>query len=139
MANIISNVIIAVIASVLAIIIFQGIQYAFFNESLRDISTGNYTWKSLTINVQNITNDYVLVFIQRDDQTCNLKERDSCYSGCHRITLVDIKQSVVDVDIVDDILCEIQRSAYDFGQGVFTYGGKGKETVENVTKEWIKQ
>lgn len=138
MGNIITNVIIAVFASVVAVILFQGLQYAFFSEVIEDVTSGNYTQKGITISVMNITSDHVKIYIPRDDQTRDLKERESVYSGCYRITLVDIRGSTADIDVVDDIICEVQRSAYDFGQYVIEYGTKGKKKVENVTSQWIK-
>lgn len=129
--GVISNVIIAVFASVIAVLVFQGVQYAFFSEVIKDIAPGNYTEKGITISIMNITSDHATIYIPRDKQTCFLRERESCYSGCHRITVVDIKGSIVDIDVVDDILCEVQRSAYDFGKGLIYWGQKGKEKVTN--------
>jgi len=131
--GLISNVIIAVFASIIAVLIFQGVQYAFFSEVIKDVIPGNYTEKGITISITNITSEYATIYISRDKQTCSLRERESCYSGCHRITVVDIKDSVVDMDVVDDILCEVQRSAYDFGKGLIYWGQKGKEKVTNFT------
>ena len=135
--GVVSNVIIAVFASVVAVLLFQGLQYAFFSEVLKDIGIGNYTEKRITISVMNITSDRATIYISRDKQTCSLRERESCYSGCHRITVVDIKDSVVDIDVVDDILCEVQRSAYDFGKGLIYWGQRGKEKVSNFTGKSI--
>ena len=131
--GVVSNVIIAIFASVVAVLLFQGIQYAFFSEVMKNVGIGNYTEKRITISIMNITSDHATIYIPRDKQTCSLKERESCYSGCHRITVVDIKDSVVDIDVVDDILCEVQRSAYDFGKSLIYWGQKGKEKVSNFT------
>jgi len=131
--GVISNVIIAVFASVVAVLVFQGVQYAFFSELIENVGIGNYTEKKITISIINITSDRATIYIPRDKQSCSLRERESCYSGCHRITVVDIKDSVVDIDVVDDILCEVQRSAYDFGKSLIYWVQKGKEKVTNST------
>jgi len=131
--GVVSNVIIAVFASVVAVLVFQGVQYAFLSEVMENVGIGNYTEKRITISIINITSNRATVFIPKDKQTCSLRERESCYSGCHRITVVDIKDSVVDIDVVDDILCEVQRSAYDFGKSLIYWGQKGKEKVSNFT------
>lgn len=136
--GVVTNVIIAVFASIIAVVIFQGLQYAFFSQVIKDVTSGNYTHREITIGIMNVTSDYVKIYIPRDDQTRDLKERESVYSGCYRITLVDIRGSSADIDIVDDIICEIQRSAYDFGRYVIEYGTRGKEKIENVTSQWIK-
>jgi len=138
MSNIISNVVIAVFASLVAVIIFQGIQYAFFSEILEDVGFGNYTQKGITIEITNITNDFVTIYIPRDEQVCLLRERESCYSGCHRISVVDIKGGKVDIDVVDDILCEVQRSAYEGGRALMNYLQKGKEGMTNILKNLRK-
>ena len=129
--GVVSNIIIAVFASVVAVLLFQVVQYAFFSEVIKNIAPGNYTEKGITVSIMNITGEKATIYIPRDKQICSLKERESCYSGCHRITVVDIKGSVVDIDVVDDILCEVQRSAYDFGKGLIYWGQKGKEKVTN--------
>lgn len=133
--GVISNVIIAVFASVIAVLIFQGVQYAFFSEVIKDVVPGNYTEKGITISITNVTSDRATIYIPKDKQACSLRERESCYSGCHRITVVDIKDSVVDIDVVDDILCEVQRSAYDFGKSLIYWVGEGKERVTNFTSK----
>jgi len=113
-----SSVIIAVIASVSAILIFQGIQSALFSEVLRETGLGNHTSKYASIRVYNITNEYVSLSIEGDEQVCKLKERESCYSRCLRVTVADIRSDSADIDIVDEITCEVGRFAGNIGTGI---------------------
>ena len=137
MANVISSVIIAVIASVLAIIVFQGLQYAYFSDVMKDIGLGNYTTKFVSIKIQNVTYEHVSLTIN-GEKCPNLKEGEQCKSGCVVLTIFDIKNDVVDIDITDDIICEIQRKAFNFGKSTIEYGQKGGEKIKNVTSEWVK-
>lgn len=137
MANIVSNVIIAVIASIAAIVIFQGLQYAYFSDILKDAGLGNYTTKFLTIQIRNVTYEHVSLTVN-GEKCPDLKEGDICKSGCHVVTIFDIKNDVVDIDIIDDIVCEIRTRAFNVGQLSVKYGESGKEKLENVTSEWIK-
>ncbi len=137
MANVVSNVIIAVVASILAIIIFQGLQYAYFSDVMKDIGLGNYTTKFVSIQIQNVTYEYVSLTIN-GEKCPNLKEGEQCKSGCVVLTIFDIKNNVVDIDITNDIICEIQRKAFNFGKSTVEYGQKGGEKIKNVTSEWIK-
>lgn len=137
MANVISNVIIAVVASVLAIIIFQGLQYAYFSEVMKDIGLGNYTTKFVSVKIQNVTYEHVTLTIN-GEKCPNLKEGEYCKSGCIMLKIFDIKNDVVDIDITDDIICEIQRKAFNFGKSTVEYAQKGGEKIQNVTSEWIK-
>ena len=137
MANVITNVIIAVVASVLAVIIFQGLQYAYFSDVIKDVGLGNYTTKFVSIQIQNITYEHVSLTIN-GEKCPELKEGEHCKSGCIVLTIFDIKNDVVDIDITDDIICEIQRKAFDFGKSTIEYGQKGGEKIKNVTSEWIK-
>jgi len=136
-ANIITNVIIAVVASVLAIIVFQGLQYAYFSEVMKDVGLGNYTTKFVLIQIQNVTYEHVSLKIN-GEKCPNLKEGEHCKSGCTVLTIFDIKNDVVDIDITDDIICEIQRNAFNFGKSTIEYGREGGEKIKNVTGEWIK-
>jgi len=137
LANVISNVIIAVVASILAVIIFQGLQYAYFSEVMRDIGFGNYTTKFISVQIQNVTYEYVSLTI--DGEKCpNLKEGEHCKSGCVVLTIFDIKNNVVDIDITDDIICEIQRKAFNFGRSTTEYAQKSEEKIQNVTSELVK-
>jgi len=136
-ANIISNVIIAVVASILAIIIFQGLQYAYFSEVLKDMGLGNYTTKFVSIDIQNVTYEHVSLTIN-GEKCPDLKEGEHCKSSCIVLTIFDIKNDVVDIDINDDIICEIQRKAFNFGKSTTEYGEKGGEKIKNVTSEFIK-
>jgi hypothetical protein len=136
-ANIITNVIIAVVASVLAIIIFQGLQYAYFSDVMKDIGSGNYTTKFVSVQIQNITYEHVSLSIN-GERCPNLKEGEQCKSGCVVLTIFDIKNNVVDIDITDDIICEIQRNAFNFGKSSIEGARKSGETIENVTSEWMK-
>lgn len=137
MANVISNVIIAVVASVLAIIIFQGLQYAYFSDVMKDVGLGNYTTKFVSIQIQNVTYEHVSLNIN-GEKCPTLKEGEHCKSGCVVLTIFDIKNDVVDIDITDDIICEIQRNAFNFGKSTIEYGQKGGEKIKNVTSEWVK-
>lgn len=137
MANVISSVIIAVVASVLAIIVFQGLQYAYFSDVMKDIGLGNYTTKFVSIQIQNVTYEHVSLNIN-GEKCPNLKEGEHCKSGCVVLTIFDIKNDVVDIDITDDIICEIQRNAFNFGKSTIEYGQKGGEKIQNVTSEWVK-
>ena len=137
MANVISNVIIAVVASILAVIIFQGLQYAYFSEVMKDIGSGNYSTKFVSIQIQNITYEDVSLTIN-GEKCPNLKEGEHCKSGCIVLTIFDIKNDVVDIDITDDIICEIQRRSFGFGESTVEYSQKGGEKIKNVTGEWIK-
>jgi len=137
MANVVSNVIIAVVASVLAVIIFQGLQYAYFSDVMRDVGLGNYTTKFVSIQIQNITYEHVSLRIN-GERCPNLRENEDCKSGCTVLTIFDIKNDIVDIDITDDIVCEIQRSAFNFGKSTIKYGQKGGEKIKNVTSEWVK-
>ena len=137
MANIITNVIIAVVASVLAIIVFQGLQYAYFSEVMKDVGLGNYTTKFVLIQIQNVTYEHVSLKIN-GEKCPNLKEGEHCKSGCTVLTIFDIKDNIVDIDVTDDIICEIQRKAFRFGQSTIEYGQKGGEKIKNVSSEWIK-
>ena len=137
MANVISNVIIAVVASIIAVIIFQGLQYAYFSEVMKDIELGNYTTKFVQVHIQNVTYEHVSLSIN-GEKCPNLKEGEHCKSGCVVLTIFDIKNNVVDIDITDDIICEIQRKAFNFGKSTIEYGQKGEERIKNVTNEWIK-
>jgi len=129
-------VIIAVVASVLAIIIFQGLQYAYFSDVMKDVGLGNYTTKFVSIQIQNITYERVLLTI--NGEKCDLKEDEHCKSSCIVLTIFDIKKDIVDIDITDDIICEIQRNAFNFGKSTIEYGRMGGEKIKNVTSEWIK-
>jgi len=137
MANVISNVIIAVVASVLAVIIFQGLQYAYFSDVMKDVGLGNYTTKFVSVKIQNVTYEHVSLMIN-GEKCPNLKEGEHCKSGCVMLTIFDIKNNVVDIDITDDIICEIQRKAFGFGKSTIEYGQKGGETIKNVSSGWIK-
>ena len=137
MANVVSNVIIAVVASILAIIIFQGLQYAYFSDVMKDIGFGNYSTKFVSIQIQNVTYEHVSLNIN-GEKCPNLKEGEHCKSGCVVLTIFDIKNDVVDIDITDDIICEIQRKAFGFGESTIEYGREGGEKIKNVTSEWIK-
>jgi len=110
-----SSIVIAVIASVSAILIFQGMQSAFFSEVLKDTKLGNYTTKYASIRIHNMTDEHVTLSIQDDEQICKLKERESCYSRCTKVTVSDIKSNSTDIEVTDEILCEIGRSANEFG------------------------
>jgi hypothetical protein len=136
-ANVITSVIIAVVASVLAIIVFQGLQYAYFSDVMRDVGLGNYSTKFVSIQIQNVTYEYVSLTIN-DEKCPNLKEGEHCKSGCVVLTIFDIKNNVVDIDITDDIICEIQRNAFNFGKSTTEYGQKGGEKIKNVSSGWIK-
>ncbi len=137
MASVVLNVVIAVVASVLAVIIFQGLQYAYFSDVMEGVGLGNYTTKFVSVQIQNVTYEYVTLKI--DDEKCpNLKEGEHCKSGCVVLTIFDIKNDVVDIDITDDIICEIQRKAFNFGKSSIEYSQKGGETIKNVTKELVK-
>jgi len=135
--NVVSNVIIAVVASVLAVIIFQGLQYAYFSDVMKDIGLGNYTTKFVAIQIQNVTYEHVSLAIN-GEKCPNLKEGEHCKSGCVVLTIFDIKNNVVDIDITDDIICEIQRRAFNFGESTVEYAQKGEEKIQNVTSEWVK-
>jgi hypothetical protein len=137
MANVISNVIIAVVASIIAVIIFQGLQYAYFSEVMKDIGSGNYTTKFVSVHIQNVTYEHVSLMIN-GEKCPKLKEGEHCKSGCIVLTIFDIKNDVVDIDITDDIICEIQRKAFNFGKSTIEYGRKSGEKIKNVTSEWIK-
>ena len=137
LANVISNVIIAVVASILAVIIFQGLQYAYFSEVMRDIGFGNYTTKFVSVQIQNVTYEYVSLTIN-GEKCPNLKEGEHCKSGCVVLTIFDIKNDVVDIDITDDIICEIQRNAFNFGKSTTEYAQKGGEKIQNVTSELVE-
>jgi len=137
MANVITNVIIAVVASVLAIIVFQGLQYAYFSEVMKDVGLGNYTTKFVSIQIQNVTYEYVSLKIN-GEKCPNLREGEHCKSGCTVLTIFDIKDNIVDIDVTDDIICEIQRNAFNFGKSTIEYAQKGGEKVKNVSSEWIK-
>ena len=137
MANVLSNVIIAVIASVLAVIIFQGLQYAYFSEVMKDIGLGNYSTKFVSIQIQNVTYEHVTLTMN-GEKCPNLKEGEHCKSGCIVLTIFDIKNDIVDIDITDDVICEIQRNAFNFGKSTIEYGRISGEKIKNVTSEWIK-
>jgi len=136
-ANVISNVIIAVVASVLAVIIFQGLQFAYFSEVMKDMGLGNYSTKFVSIQIQNITYEHVTLTIN-GEKCPNLKEGEHCKSGCIVLTIFDIKNDIVDIDITDDVICEIQRNAFNFGESTIKYGRMSGEKIKNVTSEWIK-
>jgi len=136
-ANVIASVIIAVVASVLAIIIFQGLQYAYFSDVMKDVGLGDYSTKFVSIQIQNVTYEHVSLKIN-GEKCPNLKEGEHCKSGCVVLTIFDIKNDVVDIDITDDIICEIQRKAFRFGQSTIEYGQRGGEKIKNVTSEWVK-
>jgi len=137
MTNLISNVIIAVVASILAIVIFQGLQYAYFSEVLKDIGSGNYTTKFVSIEIQNVTYEYVSLRIN-EEKCPDLKEGEYCKSSCIILTIFDIKNDVVDIDITDDVICEIQRGAFNFGKTTTEYSQKSGEKIKNVTSELVK-
>ncbi len=137
MANVVSNVIIAIIASVIAVIAFQGLQYAYFSDVIKDIGLGNYSTKFVSIQIQNITFEHVS--LQINGEKCpNLREGEHCKSGCIVLKIFDIKNNLVDIDITDDIICEIQRRAFNFGESTIEYGQRGEKTIKNVTSEWVK-
>jgi hypothetical protein len=137
MTNIISNLVIAVVASVLAVIVFQGLQYAYFSEVLKDVSFGNYTTKFVSLQIHNVTYEHVSLSIN-DEKCPDLREGERCKSGCIVLTIFDIKNNVVDIDITDDIICEIQRKAFSFGRASIEYTKKSGEKIKNVSKEWMK-
>jgi len=137
MANVISSVIIAIVASIVAVVIFQGLQYAYFSDVMKDVGLGDYTTKFVSIQIQNITFEHVSLNIN-GEKCPNLREGEHCKSGCVVLTIFDIKNDVVDIDITDDIICEIQRKAFNFGKSTIEYGQKGEETIKNVSSEWVK-
>ena len=110
-----SSVVVAVIASISAILLYQGIQSALFSEVLKDTKLGDYTSKYASITVYNITDEYVRLSIAGDEQVCKLKERESCYSGCLKVTVSDIKADSVDIDITDEITCKVGKYANEIG------------------------
>lgn len=113
-----SNVIIAIIASVSAVIIFQAVQSAIFSEFLGNVIPGNCTTRYLSLEILNITDEYVTLRVQKDQQVCKLKERESCYSSCYKITVSDIKADSVDLSIEDEITCEIGMAARNFVESI---------------------
>jgi len=113
-----SSIIVAVIASISAILIFQAIQSAIFSEFLSNIIPGNHTTKYLSLQISNITDEYVTLRIQKDQQVCKLKERESCYSSCYKITVSDIRADSVDLSIDDEITCEIGMAARNFAESI---------------------
>lgn len=137
MANIISNVIIAVVASIIAVILFQGLQYAFFSDVIKDVGLGNYDTKLASIQILNVSYEHVSLSIN-GEKCPDLKENEQCKSGCVVLTIFDIKNDVVDIDITDDIICEIQRRAFNFGESSTEYSQQGGEKIKNVTSEWVK-
>lgn len=117
---------IAVIASVVAILIFQGLQSAFFSDVLTNSGIGNYTVKKVSIRIYNISYDKVQLAI--NDEICpSLKERESCYSGCNKVMVKDIKNGVVDIDVTDEVVCEVNKYGYSFGMWL----------KDNLMKVWI--
>ncbi len=112
-----SSLIVAIISAILAVIVFQAIQSALFSEMLINAGIGEYNLKYLSIQILNITQEYASLGIKKNSEVeyCNLKERESCYTGCFRITVSDIKVSSVDLEITDEIVCEVGRMANKFG------------------------
>jgi hypothetical protein len=137
MTNVVTNVIIAVVTSIIAVIIFQGLQYAYFSDVIKNASSGNYTTKFVSIEIRNITYEHVSLEIN-GEKCPNLKEGEYCKSGCTVLTIFDIKNDVVDIDITDDIICEVQRNAFNFGESTIEYGQKGGTKIKNVTSELVK-
>lgn len=112
-----SGLIVAIISAILAVIILQAIQSAFFSEMILNAGIGEYNLKYLSIQVLNITQDYVSLGLKRNSEIelCKLKERESCYSECFRVTISDIKVNSIDLEVTDEITCEIGRAANTFG------------------------
>lgn len=113
-----SSIIIAVIASVSAILIFQAVQSAIFSEFLSNVIPGNQTTKYISLQIFNITDEYVTLRVQEDQQICKLKERESCYSSCYKITVSDIRADSIDLSIEDEITCEIGMAARNFAESI---------------------
>lgn len=112
-----SGLIIAIVSAILAVIIFQAIQSAFFSEMILNAGMGEYNLKYLSIQILNITQEYVDLGVKRNYgiELCKLKERESCYSECFRITISDIKVNSIDLEVTDEITCEVGRAANNFG------------------------
>ncbi|MFH7882262.1 MAG: hypothetical protein QW140_00900 [Candidatus Aenigmatarchaeota archaeon] len=112
-----SGLIIAIVSAILAVIIFQAIQSAFFSEMILNAGMGEYNLKYLSIQILNITQEYVDLGVKRNSgiELCKLKERESCYSECFRIMISDIKVNSIDLEVTDEITCEVGRAANSFG------------------------
>jgi len=112
-----SNLVVAIISAILAVLVFQAIQSAFFSEMIMNAGKGKYELKHFSLEIFNITSEWVSLGIRKNSQIeyCKLRERESCYSECFRITVSDIKASMVDLEITDEITCEVQRAANSFG------------------------
>jgi len=106
------------VTPIVVILVIQAIQGAVFSYVLSDAGVGNYTTDFLSLKILSITNEKVSLEIERDNQICNLKERESCYSGCVKIEIADIKNNTVDVDLTDEIFCEVKINAYNFGNKI---------------------
>ena len=113
-----SSIIIAIVASVSAVLIFQAVQSAVFSEFLSNVIPGNRTTRYISLQIFNITDEYVTLRVQKDQQICKLKERESCYSSCYKITVSDIKADSVDLSIEDEITCEIGMAARNFVESI---------------------
>ncbi|GEM_PF-4346674 len=111
-----TSLVVAIISAILAMLIFQAVQSAFFSETIINAGIGEYGLKHFSIQVLNISSEGVRLSIKKDSSTeyCSLRERESCYSECFRITVSDIKNGVIDLEIVDEITCEVGRGAKNF-------------------------
>ena len=113
-----SSLFVAIVAAIAGVLIFHAVQSALFSEVLKDTKIGDYASKYASITIYNITNEYVELSISGDEQICKLKERESCYSGCLKVTVSDIKSNSTDIDVTDEITCEVGSFAYNIGAAV---------------------
>ncbi|GEM_PF-3412655 len=114
MGELANSFIVAVIASILGIFLFDLIQYTVFTDTVRNATENTYEIRGLHLEIRDIKDEYVSIFVKEDETTCKLKETESCYSGCSQITVLDIKKEEVDIQVKEDILCKMKVAVDQF-------------------------
>jgi hypothetical protein len=114
MGELANSFIMAVAGSILGVFLFDLIQYTAFTDVVRNATTSTYEIRGLHLEVREIKEEYVSIFVREDETTCELKEMESCYSGCLQITVLDIKKEEADIQVRDDLLCEMKVAVDQF-------------------------
>jgi len=108
MGELTTSFVVAIAASIAGIVLFELAQYTVFTEVVRNATLGQYTVRNLHLEVKEITDEHVSIFVKEDEATCDLKEMESCYSGCSQITVLDIKKGEADIQVREDIVCRMK-------------------------------